>query len=145
MDDIEKLVREIYQDGFVINLGTMDEEGPWVASVTYVFDKDLNIYWVSFPNTRHSQALQKNQKAAGTIVVNQAVGKERALQIEGTAILLDDSSLERERLLAEKRGVAVPSEAGEILKDGRQWYKLTPTRIELIHSELFGYKRKRFL
>jgi uncharacterized protein YhbP (UPF0306 family) len=123
----------------------MDEHGPWVASVIYVFDDDLNIYWISLPNARHSQAIAKNEKAAGAILASHETGKERGLQIEGTATVLTGSSLEREQALEKKRGMALPSQPGETLKEGQQWYKLAPTRIELIDNELFRYERKRFL
>jgi uncharacterized protein YhbP (UPF0306 family) len=143
--NLEKLVQEVLRDGFVINLGTVDDDGSWVASVVYVFDEKLNLYWVFQPSTRHSAAITKNPKVAGNIVADFHTDKERALQVEGTAEVLSGTSIEREQELQKKRGMAMPSQAGEILEGGYQWYKFIPTRIELIYNELFGYDRKRFL
>lgn len=142
MTEIETLIREIYQEGFVVNLGVADAEGPWVAPVVYVFDDDLNLYWVSLPDARHSRAIKANGRVAATIVVSHETKHERALQVEGNAILLNDMLLEREQRLERKRGVAVPAKAGESLVKGHQWYKLMPTKIGLLHSEKFGYARQ---
>jgi uncharacterized protein len=145
MQEIWKLAEEVVKDGFVMNLGTIDEDGPWVASLVYVSDDKLNLYWISVPSSRHSMAIEKNPRVACTIVADHGTDKERALQIEGIAIALKDSSLEREQGLQEKRGVSLPAKEGEILKNGYQWYRLKPVKIELIHNELFGYDRKSVL
>lgn len=145
MNDIKNLVLEVLEDGFIMNLGTNDANGSWVASLVYVFDDQLNLYWVSVPTSQHSQAIDKNPQVACTILADYTTDKERALQIAGTAIALPEASLEREQALQKKRSMAIPTKAGEMLTNGYQWYKLTPTRIELIHNELFGYERKRLL
>ena len=146
MNDVKALVRKVLRDGFVLNLGIADNEGPWVASVVYVFDDQLSLYWISQPSSRHSQAIAASGKVAGTIVAEHATDKERALQLAGTAVALpEEASLAREQALQKKRGMPIPAQAGDILKDGYQWYKLTPDRIELIQNELFGYERQCFL
>ncbi len=143
MDEIQQFARQILEDGFIMSLGTADESGPWVAPITYVFDNDMNLYWLSMPSARHSEAIGKNAKVACAIVADASVQKERALQIEGTARLVQESSLELEQKMHTKKGKPVPASTDEVQPRKQVWYKLMPTRIELIHNEKFGYKRQR--
>jgi nitroimidazol reductase NimA-like FMN-containing flavoprotein (pyridoxamine 5'-phosphate oxidase superfamily) len=143
MDEIQQLARQILEDSLVMNLGTADESGPWVAPVTYVFDNDMNLYWLSMSSARHSEAISKNPKVACAIIADASVERERALQIEGTAALVQEVSLELEQKIQEKKGKPVPTNVSEVVPRKQIWYKLMPTRIELIHNEKFGYKRQR--
>jgi len=145
MEDLKILVKEVLADGYIMNLGTTDQNGPWVAGVIYIADDDFNLYWISLPSARHSQAIAKNPLVACSIVAEQAPDKERALQIQGHASLLSESSLERELELRKKQGKALPTQEGEILKNGHKWFKLVPTKLELIHNKQFGWERKKVL
>ena len=144
-DEIKKLVSEVLRDGFVINLATNDKDGPWAASLVYVFDEEFNIYWISVPSSRHSRAIEKDKKVACAIVAEYATDKERALQIEGIAAPFPKTPFELEKKLQKKRGMSMPEKAGVSLKNKYQWYRLQPTRIELMYNERFGYERKSLL
>lgn len=140
---IKELIQEIYKDGFLLSLGVSDEGGSWVADLTYVFDGELNLYWISYPDTRHSVAIEKDSRVAGTITADSDPDDERALQISGTAELVssEHDMFKFEKQLKEKRGSEAPEKIGEILK-GRVWYKLIPKRICLHHTKEYGYDRK---
>ncbi|MCR4275946.1 MAG: pyridoxamine 5'-phosphate oxidase family protein [Candidatus Parcubacteria bacterium] len=141
-DELKKLVQEVLNDAHLISLGTVDENGVWVADVIYVPDEHFNLYWISMPQARHSQAIERNGKVACTVTASQQTNKERALQIEGVAEKIDGPLFDYEKKLEAKRGLPVPQAEGEILTKGHSWYVLKPTKVELIHSELFGYERK---
>ncbi len=143
-NDLKDLARQVLNEAFLAHLGIHDANGPWVASVVYVADADFNIYWMSSPEARHSKAAVPGNRAACSIVANPSTGKEFALQIEGT-FEEPSHSLEREVRIMVKRGLPPPSELGGALKGSHRWYKLVPTRIELIDTPLFGYARKRVL
>ena len=145
MPDLRALAKEILNDGYLISLGFADSEGVWVSDVVYVSDDDLNIYWISKTDTRHSKALERNAAIAGTITAVEKVDAERALQIAGTAEKVEGPLFDLEKKHRAKRGMNMPTEPGEILKEAHYWYKLTPTRIELIHNEHFGWDRQRVL
>lgn len=125
-----------------MSLGTTDADGVWVSDVIYVHDDELNIYWVSLPSARHSQAIEVNPAVAGTITASWDLGKERALQFSGTAMRFEGAHLDLEQKLESKRGKEVPKVAGEILAKGHGWYVLKPQATKVIHGELFGYERK---
>lgn len=141
-DELKKLAQEVLNDARLISLGTIDENGVWVADVIYVPDENLNLYWISMPQARHSQAIGGNSKVACSVTASHETNKERALQIEGVAEKIDGPLFEYEKKLEAKRGLPAPQAEGEILAKGHSWYVLKPTKIELIHSELFGYERK---
>lgn len=141
-DELKKLAQEILNDAHLISLGTVDENGAWVADVIFVPDENLNLYWISMPQVRHSQAIERNGKVACSVTASHQTNKERALQIEGVAEKINGPLFEYERKLEAKRGLPAPQAEGEILAKGHVWYRLKPTKVELIHTELFGYERK---
>ena len=139
---VENLAKAVINDAYVMSLGTADENGAWVADVIYVSDDNFGLYWISMPNARHSRAIEWNNKVACTITASSTTNKERALQIEGTAERINGPLFEYEKKLEAKRGLPLPKVAGEILNKGHVWYALKPKKLELIHSELFGYERQ---
>ena len=141
-EDLKKLVKEVLNEGFVMSLGTVDDQGVWVADVIYVDDDRFNLYWVSMPDARHSKAIEKNNKVALTVTASWATDDEKALQIEGIAERIDGPLFEFEKKLETKRGLKIPEKEGEILSQGHVWYVIKPTRIELMYSKHFGYDRK---
>lgn len=58
---------------------------PWIASVFYSFDEQLNLYFISSPSTIHGKQMEKNNKVAAAIVdTNQQPSDlKRGLQIYG--------------------------------------------------------------
>jgi uncharacterized protein YhbP (UPF0306 family) len=143
-EDLKALVQEVLRDGFVVNLGVADAEGPWVAPVVYVVDGAFDLYWISVPDCRHSQAIAQDPKVAATVIATHDTDQERALQFSGRVEKVDGSLLDMEQRLQEKRGMSIPQSPGEILTDGYIWYRLTPDRFEITYNTLFGYDRKTY-
>lgn len=139
---LQQLARKILDDGYLMSLGTADDGGVWVSDVIYVADEGFNLYWISMPQTRHSKAVESNSAAACSITADEKPGKERALQIVGIAEKIEGPLFEMEKKLNAKRGMEMPKLPGELLEDGHVWYVLRPSKIELIHSEHFGYQRQ---
>jgi len=94
------------------------------------------------PGTRHSRAIEGNNRVACAVTASQEVGKERALQISGVAEKVDGPLFELEKKHRAKRRMQTPTRPGEILEDGEVWYVLKPAKVELMHSEPFGYEKK---
>jgi nitroimidazol reductase NimA-like FMN-containing flavoprotein (pyridoxamine 5'-phosphate oxidase superfamily) len=144
-EDLPALVHEVLRDGFVVNLGVADAEGPWVAPVVYVLDDAFDLSWISIPECRHSRAIARDPRVAATVIASHDTDQERALQFTGRVEKVDGPLLEMEQRLNEKRGMAIPRSPGEILTDGYVWYRLTPDRFEIIYNTLFGYDRKTYI
>lgn len=67
--EVSELVKKYLREGLVMQLATVRGDQPWVCSVYYVSDDQLNIYWLSLPTRRHSQEISTHNKAAITIAV----------------------------------------------------------------------------
>ncbi len=127
-----------------MSLATVDDAGVWVADVIFIFDENWNIYWLSAPDTRHSQAILKNNKVAGTITLSTKKNEPNfGIQFEGKAERLEGIQFSLLVKHWAKRGHPAP-EMSQALKllDGDCWYKLLPTNIGLIDEENFGFDRQ---
>ncbi len=146
MDQIRQLIQEeVLSKAHLMSLAVVDESGPWASYVIFVFDEDLNIYWLSDEKTRHSQAILKNPKASGAISVNHRSGEDDiAVQFSGIAEKVEGDILPMAIQHRLKRGRPAPIKEGEILDPGESWYKLTPEFFDLIHQPLFGFKKQRY-
>lgn len=145
MDEaLRQYVEGVLRDAKILSLGIADTEGVWVADVTYVYDDELNLYWLSLPTARHSM-VGSGAQVACTIHASVDADAERALQIAGTMEVLSEPQPKLLALLNQKIGRDKSYTADELIAGKHLWYKLTPSRIELHHSEPFGWERKTFL
>lgn len=70
----------------LMQLATVSAEQPWVASVFFAADNMHELFWISSPNARHSQELQRNDRVAATVALPAPYGPTwQGVQIEGTA------------------------------------------------------------
>lgn len=139
-----KLTKTVLDRGYLLSLGIVDDDGPWVADVIYIFDDDFNLYWMSTPKRRHSKAIDggHNRVAAAIAVTQGPEMPDEGLQISGVAERLDEPSLELLKLWMKKKKEPVTTAIGAVLT-GHVWYKLVPDRIELIYQEKFEYNRQK--
>lgn len=87
--DLRKLIKEYLQEAKLMQLATSSENQPWVCSVWFAADEQLNIYWISSTTRRHSDEVLENPKVAGAIVLPQTPKDvPRGLQFQGIAELL---------------------------------------------------------
>jgi len=141
-NNIRNLIKEVLDSGHLMSLATVDDGGVWVADVIYIFDDDFNIYWMSRPHRRHSTAIMKNPKVAGTITVSKPGETDLGIQFEGIAEVIKD---ERHDLLIkyfQKKKKPLPEEIKNVL-DEHFWYLLKPKKIELIYEKLFGFDKQK--
>ena len=146
MEDLSKITLDILAQGKYLHLGIVDGEGPWVATLFYVHDDSFNLYWLSQPTTRHSQALRQfPYRVAAAITLTQQPGEpDLGLQLDGRAYQLEIVALDIARAYQTKRNKPLPSFSTEFLEPGQQWYQLFTERIELIDQQRWGRERKSF-
>lgn len=95
-------------EGKLMQLSTSVNDQPWICTVGFVSDKDLNIYWFSKTSRRHSIEVMQNNKVAAAIVHDTRT--RQALQLTGTASPLPTEEVERvHALYASKLGFAPAS------------------------------------
>lgn len=89
--DLRKLVKDYLSEAKLMQLSTAIDNQPWVASVWFAADRDLNIYWFSATNRRHSQEVVKNNKIAAAIVLpHTPADPPRGLQLQGVAEIVSN-------------------------------------------------------
>lgn len=85
-DTLEKTIREYIEQVVHLSLATSDGVQPWISELHFAYDKDLNLYFVSEKNRRHSEEIASNPRVAGNIVTqHHKHQKVRAVYFEGKA------------------------------------------------------------
>jgi len=117
---------------------------PWIASVFYSFDKELNIYFISTPSTIHGRQMEKNKEVAAAIVDSHQKPSDikRGLQIFGTVEKISGVNRIRHAIRLWKDFLNVKSleVSFENMKKGLykgRMYRLTPKKIKLFDQEKF--------
>lgn len=143
---MEDLICTVLEKGRLLHLATVDDSGPWVSDVIYVHDDALNLYWLSMPEARHSQAILKNTQVAGTVTISTRPQEpNEALQISGVAEKIEGDILEMAIKHRSKRNRQAPLREGEVLEEkGQSWYKLTPEKILLNYEPIFGREHQEY-
>lgn len=142
MKDLQKILTDILDRGYLMSLGITDDGGVWVSDVIFV-NEGFKIYWISSESARHSKAIEKNPKVAATITLSNKSGEKNiGIQIMGTAKKIEGDVFELAKKHRIKRGKPAPTKAGEILDPDEFWYELTPTKIDIINEPLWGFDKK---
>jgi uncharacterized protein YhbP (UPF0306 family) len=90
--EVKDLIKKYLSQSRMMQIATVDGDQPWICTVYYVEDEDLNLYWLSLPTRRHSQEIQKHNKVAIAVPVKfdkPIIG----IQTEGTAEVVNDAEL----------------------------------------------------
>jgi ribonuclease HI len=139
---------EAYMDEFlalgpVMQLATSVENTPWISTVYYVADDARNIYWLSFPERRHSIEVAKNPQVAVAIAIKQDI-PVIGIQAAGTVEVIKDATVV-EDILA--RYIKKYDGAGKDFhkrfvegKNKHELYKLTPSMLMLFDEVHFKDK-----
>jgi uncharacterized protein YhbP (UPF0306 family) len=136
-----ELVKEVLTRSYLMSLAIVDEGGVWVADVIYVFDDELNIYWMSDPDVRHSQAILKNDKVSGTITTSGPQEQNMGIQFSGVAEKIDGPRFDLAKKHFLKRNKPEPVESADVL-EGDSWFTLKPKLIQLTYEKLFGFDKQ---
>ena len=141
--DIKKAITNFIIKNYQMVIATSGEH-PWIATVYYSTDKDLNLYFLSDPNTLHCQQLLNNPKVAISIAKspqNPAHAK-KGVQLYGLA----EQILDKEKIIAAlnlwKKTLKVTSETYSyegMIKNkikGRM-FKVTLKKIKFFNQELW--------
>ncbi len=124
-----------------MQLATVAKDQPWICTVYFVADDEMNLYWASLPSRRHSREIKNNPKVAAAIKIKGVIGeKVIGTQVEGTAEEVSPELTDP---------TIVKSYAAKFSRD-KQWvedfvsgktehrlYKLTPSSMVLFDEEHF--------
>lgn len=126
--NIEAIIREYIDKSFHMSLATSQDNKPWVCEVHFAYDDNLNIYWRSKTDRRHSQEITANPSVAGNIVKQHALDEyPHAVYFEGKAEIIEDESQHQQLYEYFKLRQDVTEAIIEDAKqpDGHKFYKIT--------------------
>lgn len=135
------LVKEYLPTKNIMQLATCADNKPWVCNLHYFSDDELNIYWFSEPERRHSLELKENPNVSAVVKVHENTPEEDyviGITVEGTAeevTEFDNEVLEGFRIKHNKSDNLI-----EEVKSGKKsskLYKLTPKNFVLFSNKDF--------
>jgi len=117
---------------------------PWIASVYYSYDNNLNLYFLSSPDTLHVKQIKMNEKVAVAIVDShqKVTDLKKGLQISGIAEEINGANKIKHalRLWKDTLNIVNPNYSYEgmmkKLIKGRM-FKITPHKIKLFDQNMF--------
>jgi uncharacterized protein YhbP (UPF0306 family) len=136
---VEEIVRTSIAKANIMQLGTTAGNQPWICTVHFYADEDLNFYWCSDVTRRHSKELENNSKAAAYFLVHENTPDEDyviGISVEGTAELLKENPEAACKGYCQKLGK--PDETlRALLSSQKAMYKLTPKNFVLFNNKDF--------
>jgi uncharacterized protein YhbP (UPF0306 family) len=128
--NLNELALEYFHGCKLMQLATISEGNPWICSVYFAIDDDMNIYWTSAKNRQHSREIMSNPKVAVTVVKDPE--HKQALQITGVASIVPPEDITRvNKLYGDKLGHK-PERLEEVMAnnpEGRAYWMIKPTTI----------------
>ena len=127
--DLEKLLKQYFEENKLMQLATVSDGQPWLCNVYFVTDQHNDIYWTSSRVRRHSKEISGDPVVAATIVHDH--DNKQALQITGKAFEVQLDQLEQvDELYGKKFGFKDRlTEIRANLPVGRAYYVLKPETI----------------
>jgi len=153
-DATRDAIRAMLAEHNTLSLATRGPAGPWVASVFYASDQDLNLYFVSDHRTRHGRDMAADAAVAAAINPDCGTWDDvRGLQLRGRVEVLSGAARlggiahylakfsDVKRLFEQPRDKNEET-IGQRLK-AANLYRLVPAWIRLIdNSRWFGFKEE---
>ncbi|HSE29320.1 MAG TPA: pyridoxamine 5'-phosphate oxidase family protein [Candidatus Saccharimonadales bacterium] len=143
--NLQDLIKSYVLQGQVTQLATIQDGKPWVCTVLFDADENLNLYWVSDTDCRHSQEISNNPQAAAAVAIKTdwpVVG----LQFEGVAGTVDDDAeLERALKSYAKKHDRDEKFVSSVIdgSSGKKVYRLMPDHIQLFSPKDFPDEPKQ--
>lgn len=145
---MQKLTKELIRNYLakynLMQVATQGKDHPWIASVYYTFDNDLNLYFLSDPRTKHCRQIANNPKVAVAVTdSDQDISKfKRGLQIYGLAKQIKSANKIKHALKLWKAYLKVKNPElsyenmlKKIIKG--KMYQISPKKIKFFNQELF--------
>lgn len=123
-----------------MQIATAANNQPWCATVFFAHDNAHNLYWISLPESRHSQDIASNKFVSGAVTLVREYGEPLiGLQFEGEAQQITDPDHIRQFSEAYAERYNRYSLADDILNNATPYglYQLKPTLFVLFDQQHF--------
>ncbi len=145
--DIEQLIRGYLKKGHMMQVATVSGYQPWICTVYFVADEDLNLYWISVPGRRHSQEIAAHTKVAAAIPIAYVAGeKVVGMQVEGDAAeVADEAELKKAAELYHARFSHDDDFVEDFVAGRREhkFYRIKPRLIVLFDEQTFAANARK--
>lgn len=114
-------------------------EHPWIATVYFGYDDDLNLYFISDATTLHARQIAANSRVAVAIADSSQTpdAKKKGLQLFGTAVLLTTASDTEKARTCWVRNIGIPDASLPLAAVEGRMYKVSPAKIKHFNQALF--------
>ncbi|MEK7639348.1 MAG: hypothetical protein AAB388_04270 [Patescibacteria group bacterium] len=131
---VEAIIRNYLEDIVHMSIATSHENKPWISEVHYSYDDELNFYFVSRPNRRHSVEVSQNNQIAGNIVRQHKKDESvRGVYFEGLIEMLHNVTKDQVAFQTYNQrfnsDASILEEQSE--EDGHRWYKIVVQKFYL--------------
>ncbi|MFW6227171.1 MAG: pyridoxamine 5'-phosphate oxidase family protein [Bacteroidota bacterium] len=102
----DQQIIDFIQNHHVLTLATNSKnDGPWCANCLYIYLEEMNLFvFTSDEDTRHVQDIEKDEKVAGSVVLEtDVIGRIRGIQFQGMVSRLQDAPLKKAKRAYLKR------------------------------------------
>lgn len=90
--DAKQLTKQYLEQVSIMQLATAEGNSPWVITVHFCTDDNMNFYWASKKFRQHSLQLEANKNVAATVMVHENNMEEDyvvGITIQGQAFRMD--------------------------------------------------------
>ena len=154
VEGIQKNAIKMLQDHHTVTISTTDEKSVWSATVFYVSDENLNLFFLSSAKSRHIQNIQKNPYVSATIYKDQKDWEKiKGIQMSGMVIELEGTERKQAIDMYLKKYQFLDRAINNPLNDDEEkigskfasipFFKLKPSFIRIIDNQVsFGHKEE---
>lgn len=145
---VESAIRDYLANVIHMSLATCINNKPWVCEVHFVYDNELNVYWRSKQDSRHSQEIAQNPRVAGNIVEQYDMSdKPRGVYFEGAAEKLESVQIGDGvyELFAKRFGLGEEAIEEAKTDGGHKFYKVNVSDMYLFDSRESSPSQKYML
>lgn len=138
----QDLVKRYLPQVNIMQLATIDDGKPYLCTVHYYSDDDLNFYWISRSNRNHSQHIVKDPSVAAYVLVHENTQQENfviGISIVGTAELFSSQASKsiREAFIKKHNKPSDYLDNVGSENDPEQFYRIKPSKIILFDNQNF--------
>lgn len=142
---IREHISQFLHQNAIMTLAVSENNQPWVCTLYYGIDDDLNMYIVSDPNNIHGKVIAKNSKIAFNIFdSHQPITQPKTgVQGKGTIQLvkgLKENAKGLKLWHQANPGIEANITVKDLLKKvtDTRVYKITPTYLKFFNKQLYG-------
>jgi len=129
-------LQDFLDDQLLMSLATSDKFSLWCATVYYLSDNDLNLYFISGNHTDHVKNILKNHKVAFSITDKNHSEDVLSVQARGFCERVGESRLSK---TLEKWNTKFPEKKfciKDLNNNGASMYKIILTRLKYLNTKL---------